>query len=379
MTSRSAIVADHRGPGWIAAVLVALGALFAPARAFAQTPEPLDLRWEGPDECPSERQVRERIRKLAGPSRSTEERVRADARVTRSDDGRLRLELVVRSGELVGTRHIDGKSCEDLAGATAVAVALLLRSSAPLSEEDLAGRGEGDASTSGAMDTRSGSGGDTNRGAAPPSESSPGASTRSPAKTEPSPAKTEPVQPPASASTDEHPSQRRWRALIQAPLAAFAVGGLPEPSVGIAAAAGASFDRWRFLVEGAVWRTQQMMASDEPGVGADVSHVSIAPRACWAAVQGSFELAPCVAIDVEHLWAEGFGDHIAPRTEEATWLAVGAGADARWRLAAWFALFGRLSAQFETSRPIVAIDGVGTLGQIGPVSLTFALGPEWIF
>jgi len=159
----------------------------------------------------------------------------------------------------------------------------------------------------------------------------------------------------------------------------FAVGTLPEPGIGVAVAGGASFHRWRFLVEGAVWRTQRMTASDEPGVGADVGLITVGPRACWAAVQGRFELAPCLVLTVQHLWAEGSGDHIAPRSAEATWLAAGAGAQARWRLAAWFALVGRVSAQVETSRPIVAIDGVGTLGQIGPVSLTLALGPEWIF
>jgi len=359
-------------------VLVAFGAPFVPARAVAQAPELLDLRWEAPAECPSERQVRDRIRKLAGSSRSTEERVRAEARITRSEDGRLHLELVVRSGDLVGTRSIDGRSCEDLAGATAVALALLLRSSAPLSEEDLAGRGESGASPGASgTDNQSGSGSDENRGSAPSSESSPG--TSSPAKTESSPTKPEPAHPPVAASGDEHQSQRPSRVLIQAPLAAFAVGALPEPSVGVAAAAGASVARWRFLVEGAVWRTQRMTASDEPGVGADVGLITVGPRACWAAVQGRFELAPCLVLTVQHLWAEGSGDHIAPRSAEATWLAAGAGAQARWRLAAWFALVGRVSAQVETSRPIVAIDGVGTLGQIGPVSLTLALGPEWIF
>jgi hypothetical protein len=363
------------------AVVFFASSLLAPSRAFAQAAEPFDLEWDAPAECPSERQVRERIRKLAGSAGSTEAPLQAEARITRGEDSRLHLELVVRAGKLVGTRKIDGRSCDDLAGATAVALALLLRSSTPLREEDLAGNEHGETLPSGGGTTGapSASGSDANRGSAPSSETSPGAAAAPPASSASSPTTSEPERPPARAPQDETPSTRTWRVLIQAPLVAFAVGTMPEPGVGVAAAAGASFDRWRFLVEGDLWRTQRMTASDEPSVGADVGLISVGPRACWAALQGNFELAPCLVLTVQHLSAEGSGDHIAPRTAEATWLAAGAGARARWRLAAWFALVGRLSAEVETSRPIVAIDGVGTLGQIGPVSLTLALGPEWIF
>ena len=126
MTSRSVPRADRRRYGGSATILGALVASFAPARALAQSSEPLELHWEAPAGCPSERHVQDRIRKLSGSSRATDAPVRAEATVTRSDDGKLHLELVVHAGDLVGARNIDGSSCEDLAGAAAVAFALLL-------------------------------------------------------------------------------------------------------------------------------------------------------------------------------------------------------------------------------------------------------------
>src|SRR5213078_3096462 len=123
--------ADRRWCGQSASMIAALVALLAPTRALAQSSEPpLDLHWDAPAGCPSERYVRDRIRKLAGSARSTDAPVRAEATVTRSDDGQFHLDLAVHVGDLVGARKIDGRSCEDLAGAAAVALALLLRSSA---------------------------------------------------------------------------------------------------------------------------------------------------------------------------------------------------------------------------------------------------------
>jgi hypothetical protein len=120
-------------------------------------------------------------------------------------------------------------------------------------------------------------------------------------------------------------------------------------------------------------------ASDEPSIGADVQLISFGLRPCWALLEGRFDLAPCLSFTVEHVRAEGSGDHIASRTADATWIAAGIGAQARLRATSWFAVVGRVSAEAETSRPLIAIDGVGTLGQIWPVSIRLLLGPEWIF
>lgn len=365
MTSRSVPRADRRWCGRSAPILGAIVALFAPAPALAQSSQPLELRWEAPAGCPSERYVRDRIRKLAGSARSTDAPVRAEATVTRSDEGQFHLELVMHSGDLVGARNIDGRSCEDLAGAAAVALALLLRSSAPLDEDALAGRDASDAAPAGSSGTK--------RSAT--AEESKNDNQRT---SQPSPTQKAESAPSDRALRDERARTRRLHGLLRAPLGAFALGPLPRPSFGVAAAAGVSLDRFRVLVEGSVWRSQRVTASDDPGTGADVQRFAAGLEACWALLPGRFEVAPCLTFGLEHLRARGSGDHVAPRTGGILWPAAGVGLNARWRLLAWFGLFGGVNGQIEGSRPRLAIDGVGVLGQMLPASLTVTLGPEWI-
>jgi hypothetical protein len=312
--------------------------------------------------------VRARIRQLAGPSRARGAPLRADARVIRSEDGRLRLTLVVRSGDLVGTRRIEGTSCEDLAGAAAVALALLLRASGPLGEADLAGDGATEASPG-----RSSAGGAAPEGQAEAGGGAGGDPLRRPETAPPA------RQPePSPAAREESPSRRRWRGVIEAPLGVVGLGPLPEPGLGVAAAAGVSLDRLRLLGEGRVFGAARMTARDEPGTGADVQLAAAGFRACWAALEGPIELSPCLAVTAQHLRARGHGDHIVPRTAESTWVAAGVGAELRWRLTSWFGLIAAGIGQVEASRPRIAIDGVGILGQIGWGSVLVMAGPEWI-
>jgi hypothetical protein len=319
--------------------------------------------------------VRDRIQTLAGAARSTDVPVWADAVVTRSSEGRLHLELVVHAGDLVGARSIEGRSCEDLAGATAVALALLLKSSSPLSEDALAGRDANEGSSG--RDASEGSSGRSSG-----TTDGPSAAARESKKEEPpaSPLpmqKAEVEQPGGALRADRHPTRRLY-GLLRAPLGTFALGPLPEPSIGVTVAAGVSFERLRILVEGSAFRSQRMTAKDDPGTGADVHRIAAGLQGCWAFSGGHFEVAPCLTFSLEHLNGRGSGEHIAPRTGSVTWPAAGIGVQARWRILSWFGLFGAAGGQVEGSRPRLAIDGVGTLGQTWPGSLTVTLGPEWI-
>jgi hypothetical protein len=278
----------------------------------------------------------------------------------------LHLELIVRAGELVGRRRIDARSCEDLAGAAAVALALLLRSPGAISEEDLGGL-----ETDGAL---SGGGGDADEAPEAGSETERDAQQAA----DPSQARPESARPTAHASSDAPSPSRAWRGLIRAPLGAFGLGPLPEPTFGLGAAAGITLERWRFLVEGTLWKKQRLSASDDPGVSAGVQLFAAGLRTCWAAFEGPLQLGPCATLTVEHVRTRGDGDHVLPATANVTWLAGGIGAEGWWRLAPWLGLVGGLSGQIEGSRPRIVIDDVGTLGQVRPVSMTLTVGVEWI-
>ena len=128
MTSPSAPLSSRRSlrGGRSAALASLLVAILAPATLVAQRLASIDIQWQAPPDCPQEGDVRERIRKLIG-SRQPDGHLQAEGTIVRTA-GHFRLALTVRFGDIVGTRSIDSSSCEDLAGATAVELALLVHS-----------------------------------------------------------------------------------------------------------------------------------------------------------------------------------------------------------------------------------------------------------
>ncbi|HEY3253923.1 MAG TPA: hypothetical protein VGJ91_08255, partial [Polyangiaceae bacterium] len=121
-----------------------------------------------------------------------------------------------------------------------------------------------------------------------------------------------------------------------------------------------------------------MTTEQSPGYGADVDRMTLTLKGCRALRRGAFEVAPCLALSLEHISARGTGAGITARSEQATWLGVGAGAQGRVYLANWFSLLVGVDAQVETAHPRISIDGVGNLGQLGLAAFTLTLGPEWI-
>jgi hypothetical protein len=362
MTSRSAQPGEHR-----AAALAALCTALSCVPARAQTAELVELTWDAPSGCPAASDVQARIRKLAASARPSGTALRADATITRDAGGGLLLELVIRAGDLVGERTIEGGSCDALAGAAAVNLALLLASREPLSAADVG---------------------------APP-----GASAAEPAKPaepqptqeqSPQPEAAQPEQPDDDDNTDDDdgkddgdededaPSTRSWRGLLDAPLGTLELGPTPEPSLGGALAIGLWIDRWRVLAEASLWQGQELTATTHLPASAEIDRFAATLRTCWTFRFGRFELAPCVHVSLQHVSARGKGPQIAARTDASTWVAPGVGVQGRYDLASWLALLASVDGRIEGSRPRIAIDGLGRVGQLGPAAVKIALGLEWI-
>jgi hypothetical protein len=340
-------------------LLVVLGLLQA-ARALSQPPAPIPLEWSAPQECPEADEVRARVRKLAGTTQTAGAPLRAEATVARRPDAGFHLHLVVHAGDLVGEREIDGKSCSDLAGATAVALALLLRSPVPLTADDLTGSATSSADAGGEAASSS-----VAQGEAMKAATSPSATAASEAAT-------------SSASSSPQP-QRAWRGLIQAPLLMIGVGPLHRPSYGLSLAAGMSLGRWLWLAEGRAWLPQRTSAVIEAErYAADVQRFAAGLRGCHSFLWPRFQIAPCLALSAEHMSARGNGPHIAESEARTTWLAVGFGVQARLPLTRWLNLLAGVELQIQTSRPKIAIDDVGLIEQLLPVAAGFTLGSEWI-
>jgi hypothetical protein len=359
MTSQSASPTKgwRRREPW-AATVVTLAALLASSHAFAQSSDPVELTWHAPPGCPRAADVAARIRKLAGSPNPGETPLEAEATIKREADGKLHLQLSVRAGDLVGTRNIAGGSCEDLAGAAAVTLVLILRSGQPLGAAALD-----------APSLQNPESAETSSRSEAPTQESAEASVGS----EPQP---HAAQDPTS--TMDAPSTRNWRALLQAPLLSFALGPLPRPSFGVALAGGVWFDRWRVLGQGNAWLGQALPVMGPAGVGVHVDHIQAGVAVCRTFPSARFELAPCLNVSLEHIWAHGTGTHVAAQTAESTWVAAGVAMQARLRLSESLGLVASVDAQVEASRPRLSIEGVGRLAQLAPAALRIVIGTEWI-
>jgi hypothetical protein len=342
--SRSLKASDHRLLVWAASV--SAGALAWPAAVCAQTAVPVALTWSAPDGCGSAREVELRMRKLLGSSRPHEAMLRAEATLTRNDGGIWHLTLVIHAGKSVGERQFDGASCADLAGAAAVTLALLVSSDQPLSNSELGGNGE-----------REGT------GPPPPSTGPP----PSPPVVETSPQRSPPRVTPRA----------RWHALIGFPLASLGLGPLARPSLGAAFAGGLELGKWSWVMQERAWLTQTLAAGTEPDVRAEVRRVDATLWTCRDLLPAPLEVAPCLALSLQHVAARGAGTYVTPRTATSTWFAGGLGLRARYVLTPWFKIMGAGDVQLETSRPRIALDGLGKIGQLGPAAVTIVIGPEW--
>jgi hypothetical protein len=333
----------------------AVCALLVASRARGDADDRVRLSWTAPAGCPRADDVRARISELAGKTPADDASIEAEATITRTHAGRLHLTLVVHSGSSVGQRDIEANACEDLAGATAVNLALLLRSGLP----PMAAGPE----------------------RAPP----PSVDTRPPVSRADSAANAETVTPseatratrPATLAPQER-STRSWRVLARVPLVAASVGLLPSASWGAALALGVQVERWNLLLDGGAWLRQSLSASDVPDVAAHLDRMELGLRACHTFSFGALELAPCARLSLQHIWTRGAGAHITARTAQTTWLAIGVGGQTRWSISSRLGLVAAVDVQAQTARPKIMIDALGRIGQIGSLALTLFLGTEWI-
>jgi hypothetical protein len=348
MTLRSAARPDGRR---CAEVLAALLATFVSVQVRAQSSDPVELAWHAPSGCPGAADVQARIRKLVGSSTVSGMPLRANATITRNAAGGLHLKLVVRGDDLVGERHIDGRSCEDLAGAAAVNLVLLLRSPQPMAAENRS-RSAAEASNA--------------REPSPAPDATP-ASVELQARPD-----------PTRVTRQDQRSNRSWRGLLQVPLASLTLGPLPKPSVGVGLAAGVQLDRWRFLAAATACLGQTLPMPERADLGAHIGRIDAGVRACRTFPIGPFALAPCVSVSLVHVWARGEGSRVAARTAESTWVAASAGVQASVELTEWFGLVAGIDAEIEASRPRFSIDGYGPVGQLGTAAVRIISGCEWI-
>ena len=361
--------------GWI------LLGLLATSTAMAEPQPSIDIRWEAPPGCPQESDVRDRLQKLLGFGRH-ESRLRAEGTIARMDR-RFRLDLVVRVRDIVGTRGIESNSCEDLAGAAAVELGLLIHSAEAALEPSRPG------TQPEALSPVRGSEPSSSRSTGTDARPSQDTSDTSPTERAPNGGKSASKTESENDATEQPPSvesQRAWHALVQVPVLDLGVGPLPQSARGIGLSLGLEYASWQLQLKGISWQRQNVPAPGNPGYGADVDRVGMAFWGCRELRGSWFGFSPCVIVGVERVSTTGTGLALAPRTQHAFGMTAGAGAQGRAYLAGWICLLMAVGGQIELSRPQIWIDGVGApytsdryeIFRFAPAALSVAVGVEWI-
>lgn len=310
---------------------VAVLAILGPATSRAEPGTDYDLKWEAPATCPSAEHVRNRVRQLLGPNEARWRSVALAADgVVVVVDGKYRLNLTVHLGDRsTDARVFDSPSCDSLAGAAAVMLALLLRGDAGLEPKAAPA-------------------------AVPPSAAVP--TPRAPEKT----------RKPASYSL-----------LVDAPSFTVDSGVLPFAGYGVGAGVGIHVGRLEIKVAGSLWLDQNATLASEAYHGTFVRQ-SGEVFGCYSWRRGPFDVGPCLLARVENVVARGSGPDIVSRSGHATWLALGAAVQARWFLNDWAAIFVAPSAAISTSHPAFTLDGVGVVHRVSFGRVSATLGWEWV-
>ena len=167
--------------------------------------------------------------------------------------------------------------------------------------------------------------------------------------------------------------------LLAAPSLSVGFGVLPEASLGLGGGVGIETDRWRLLLSGVWYFDVRVHLADASDQGAQVGRRVARLGSCHWFGSGAFRFGPCATVALAYLVTRGVGSGVAAEEADAAWLAVGPGMIAGFGLAEWLRLTAITGLEFQTSRPVMVIEGLGEVEQIGALELYALLGAEWIF
>lgn len=270
--------------GWTLAVAAVLA---ASPPVDAQTDAGLALAWTAPEGCPSQTEVEAEIDRLLGSSASSrsQRRFRVRAKVTREVAWQVVLDT--SSDESNGHRTLEAASCEGLANATALIVALMIDPAAATAPRE-----------------------------PPKSESQ--------------------ARPPTDATVPPPPSpapatvQRAGRAstLLVGAVASGNAGVLPSPDLEVAGAVGVVGQRWRVELRGAygLRPVESDALAATPGAHGEFQARFLGTlTGCLTTSPARTELGACLSIEGGLIHGRGVG---ASTTEEKSqpWFGVGGGA-----------------------------------------------------
>jgi hypothetical protein len=350
----------------------------------------IDLRWSAPPRCPSAANVRERIRHLLGAvAESHLEHIVADVDVVEVA-GRYQLTLNLRSnGSPLGKgRSFESESCDSLAGAAAVTVAMLVRSDAPASAASSSTTGgpaprrsaEPNASASNSALTAPAANAASPRSAreAESAAQRPTSGTSSPPQSAPPQADVTLARTAPDAVTATAPSRQQegsWHPLAHAPVLGIDGGVLPSWSYGFGAGLGVRRGLFDVVLDGRFSLPQSASLGD---YASRFDRRGATVTGCYEWRSGPIGLAPCFSLSVDDVTARGDGPYVTSSSDDVAWVSAGLAIRARWSLGAHAALFVSPGLVLAASRPTFVINGFGQVYQVPLTAFATSFGCEWI-
>jgi hypothetical protein len=261
-------------------------------------------------------------------------------------------------GSTPSSRVIEARTCDELAGAAAIAIALLARSTLS---------GSSDSSSGGTVSSSSSS---SSSSSAPDGREHP-----------PAPPVTHPEPDTGGTKQEAHGSalSPRLRLVLDAPIGVVGWSSLPSTHLGLAAAVGARWRALRVSVRGELWQPQTDQVS---GFATRFTLKSARAEACVIQNLLGVELGPCLGAAVQRLTGAGVASPVfSAKSVTATWVSgtVGLFASLPTPGFAHLRFFGDATVLVSPVRPRFVIDQLGPVHEPGLAAPHVDLGCEWIF
>jgi hypothetical protein len=368
-----------RAAALLSLVLPAVAAVALPT-AFAQ-PASFSLSWQAPASCPDEAHVRHAVEQLLGEGPPPPAHVSARAVVEQTASGHWNVRLTTVRDGASGERVVESESCQSLADATALILALTI------DPERVAARAPGAsaaASSSVAAPTPA---------LTSPSASAPASAPASVSASVPPPPPPPPSAVPTTAPSAAPPvesSSTRQGAPGPTLFALFAqvggdVGTLPRAAFAIGGGVALTLGRFRVEGYGTYLPPQATYAATLQSLGTNVDLLAGGLRGCFFPLVGSLEAGGCAGLELGELHGHGFGPSLPNRYYSFTpsdagglWVAPTLSGRISWRIARAFALVFDVGILVPVQRDTFVIDNLGgaALHEPGPVEGRASIGPE---
>jgi hypothetical protein len=327
---------------FVAGIAVTLAPLIARA---ADAGEAVSLTWQAPAGCPDRAAILERLRSLLVVSKASSGQVTARGTVIGSSAGTWELNLETVQGERTWKRTMQSASCDELADAAALIIALVV-------DPDLMTE----------------------------AQTNPGAVTREPP---PPPAVPTPAVPPAAPVVAvQEPEQLDTRrtpiAFVVGGAAVADLGSLPGVSFGAELALGIRIAHLQIDLLGTAFPSTSTEVVTNPPRGGNFSLIGGGARGCYWAPSPAWAWGLCAGAELGNMRGEGFGTTAFTAAEDRLWVAGRLGAFATYSLAKSLAFRASLEGLVPVTRPTFELANVvpATVHQPSAVSGRLQVGIE---